>query len=310
MSNLSGRDFLSLKDFTEHDIMSLVTLGLRLKKEQKEGTPHPLLKGKSLAMIFQKASTRTRLAFEVGMYQLGGQAIFLNANDMQLGRGEPIKDTARVLSRMTDGILIRTYAHRDVEELAEYADVPVINGLTDLFHPTQIIADFMTIMEHKGALKGQTLAYVGDGNNVTHSLLIGSALVGMNMRVATPKGYEPDAEIIALAETFAKESGAQLNIGHDFAAAVDHADVVYTDTWASMGQEDEKAAREKAFQGYQVDGAAMAHAASDAIFLHCLPAYRGYEVTDDVIEGPGSVVFDEAENRLHAHKAIMAAVMS
>lgn len=308
--NLSGRDFLTLRDFTGAEIAGLVELGLQLKKELKEGIPHPRLAGKSLAMIFQKASTRTRMAFEVGMYQLGGQAIYLNANDLQIGRGEPLKDTARVMSRFVDGILIRTFAQEDVEILAEYADIPIINGLTDSYHPTQVIADLMTIQEYKGRLQGLTMAYVGDGNNMSHSLMIGCASVGMSIRVATPKAYAPDAEVISFAQKRAAENGVQVTVGEDMKEALTGVDVVYTDTWSSMGQEDEKEARTKAFAGYQIDAAAMALAAPDAIFLHCLPAYRGFEVTEDVIEGPQSVVFDEAENRLHAHKAIMAAVMA
>lgn len=308
--NLSGRDFLTLRDFSGDEIVGLVELGLQLKKELKEGVPHPHLAGKSLAMIFQKASTRTRMAFEVGMYQLGGQAIYLNANDLQIGRGEPLKDTARVLSRFVDGILIRTFAHEDVETLAEYADIPIINGLTDTYHPTQVIADLMTIQEHKGSLKGLTMAYVGDGNNMSHSLMIGCAAVGMSIRVATPKGYTPDTEIVEFAQKLAVETGAQVTVGDNMKEALTGVDIVYTDTWASMGQEDEKDARAKAFAEFQIDEAAMAYAAPDAIFLHCLPAYRGFEVTEEVIEGSQSVVFDEAENRLHAHKAIMVAVMS
>jgi ornithine carbamoyltransferase len=260
-------------------------------------------------MIFQKSSTRTRVSFEVGMYQLGGSALFLSTNDLQIGRGEPIKDTARVLSRYLDGIMIRTYSHADVEELAEYADIPVINGLTDDYHPTQIIADLITIQEHKGKLEGIKFAYVGDGNNMTHSLMIGCAKVGMDVTVACPDGYMPNPEIVALAQGYAAESGGSVTVMHDPKEAVAGVDVVYTDTWASMGQEAEKEIRKKAFAGYQVDDAMMALAKPDAIFMHCLPAYRGMEVTDEVIESPQSVVFDEAENRLHAHKAIMASVM-
>ncbi len=308
--NLSGRDFLTLRDFSGEEIVGLVELGLQLKKELKEGVPHPRLAGKSLAMIFQKASTRTRMAFEVGMYQLGGQAIYLNANDLQIGRGEPLKDTARVLSRFVDGILIRTFAQEDVEILAKYADVPIINGLTDSYHPTQVIADLMTIQEHKGYLKGLTMAYVGDGNNMSHSLMIGCAAVGISIHVATPKAYAPDAEVVDFAQKLAAQTGVQVTVGVDMKEALAGADVVYTDTWASMGQEDEKDVRTKAFTGFQIDDAAMTLAVPDAIFLHCLPAYRGFEVTEEVIEGPQSVVFDEAENRLHAHKAIMAAVMA
>ena len=307
--SLKGRDFLTLKDFTRQEIEEMVNLGIDLKAKQKAGIPTPILAGKTLGMIFQKSSTRTRVSFEVGMYQLGGSALFLSTNDLQIGRGEPIKDTARVLSRYLDGIMIRTYSHADVEELAEYADIPVINGLTDDYHPTQIIADLITIQEHKGKLEGIKFAYVGDGNNMTHSLMIGCAKVGMDVTVACPDGYMPNPEIVALAQSYAAESGGSVTVIHDPKEAVKGVDVVYTDTWASMGQEAEKEIRKKAFAGYQVDDAMMALAKPDAIFMHCLPAYRGMEVTDEVIESPQSVVFDEAENRLHAHKAIMASVM-
>ena len=307
--SLKGRDFLTLKDFTRQEIEEMVNLGIDLKAKQKAGIPTPILAGKTLGMIFQKSSTRTRVSFEVGMYQLGGSALFLSTNDLQIGRGEPIKDTARVLSRYLDGIMIRTYSHADVEELAEYADIPVINGLTDDYHPTQIIADLITIQEHKGKLEGIKFAYVGDGNNMTHSLMIGCAKVGMDVTVACPDGYMPNPEIVALAQGYAAESGGSVTMMHDPKEAVKGVDVVYTDTWASMGQEAEKEIRKKAFAGYQVDDAMMALAKPDAIFMHCLPAYRGMEVTDEVIESPQSVVFDEAENRLHAHKAIMASVM-
>lgn len=307
--SLKGRDFLTLKDFTRQEIEEMVNLGIDLKAKQKAGIPTPILAGKTLGMIFQKSSTRTRVSFEVGMYQLGGSALFLSTNDLQIGRGEPIKDTARVLSRYLDGIMIRTYSHADVEELAEYADIPVINGLTDDYHPTQIIADLITIQEHKGKLEGIKFAYVGDGNNMTHSLMIGCAKVGMDVTVACPDGYMPNPEIVALAQGYAAESGGSVAVMHDPKEAVKGVDVVYTDTWASMGQEAEKEIRKKAFAGYQVDDAMMALAKPDAIFMHCLPAYRGMEVTDEVIESAQSVVFDEAENRLHAHKAIMASVM-
>ena len=307
--SLKGRDFLTLKDFTRQEIEEMVNLGIDLKAKQKAGVPTPILEGKTLGMIFQKSSTRTRVSFEVGMYQLGGSALFLSTNDLQIGRGEPIKDTARVLSRYLDGIMIRTYSHADVEELAEYADIPVINGLTDDYHPTQIIADLITIQEHKGKLEGIKFAYVGDGNNMTHSLMIGCAKVGMDVTVACPDGYMPNPEIVALAQGYAAESGGSVTVMHDPKDAVKGVDVVYTDTWASMGQEAEKEIRKKAFVGYQVDDAMMALAKPDAIFMHCLPAYRGMEVTDEVMESAQSVVFDEAENRLHAHKAIMASVM-
>ena len=307
--SLKGRDFLTLKDFTRQEIEEMVNLGIDLKAKQKAGIPTPILEGKTLGMIFQKSSTRTRVSFEVGMYQLGGSALFLSTNDLQIGRGEPIKDTARVLSRYLDGIMIRTYSHADVEELAAYADIPVINGLTDDYHPTQVIADLITIQEHKGKLAGVKFAYVGDGNNMTHSLMIGCAKVGMDVTVACPDGYMPNPEVVALAQGYAAESGGSVTVMHDPKEAVKGVDVIYTDTWASMGQEAEKEIRKKAFAGYQVDDALMALAKPDAIFMHCLPAYRGMEVTDEVMESAQSVVFDEAENRLHAHKAIMASVM-
>ncbi len=307
--SLKGRDFLTLKDFTGQEIMDMVQLGIDLKAKLKAGIPTPILAGKSLGMIFQKSSTRTRVSFEVGMYQLGGQALFLSSNDLQIGRGEPIQDTARVLSRYLDAILIRTFSHQEVEDLAKYADVPVINGLTDDYHPTQVIADLITIQEHKGHLKGIKFAYVGDGNNMTHSLMIGGAKTGMDVVVACPDGYMPNPEIVAQAQQYAAEYGGSVTVLHDPKEAVADADVVYTDTWASMGQEAEKEIRKKAFAGYQVDSALMALAKSDAIFMHCLPAYRGWEVTEEVMESAQSVVFDEAENRLHAHKAILATVV-
>ena len=307
--NLKGRDFLTLRDFTSEEIEYIVDLGLDLKDKKKRGIPHPYLQGKSLAMIFQKSSTRTRVSFEVGMYQLGGQALFLSTKDLQIGRGEPVQDTARVLARYVDGILIRTYEQAEVEAFAKYADVPVINGLTDTYHPTQVIADLITIKEQKGHLAGLEFCYVGDGNNMTHSLMIGMLKCGLNVRVATPEGYKPDAEIVAYAQSIAAEKGLSLTLTDDPKAAVKDADIVYTDTWASMGQEDEKDARTKAFAGYQIDAATFATAKSDAIFMHCLPAYRGFEVTDEVLEHERSVIFDEAENRMHAHKAIMAAIM-
>lgn len=304
--SLKGKDFLTLKDFTGQEIADMVNLGIDLKAKLKAGIPTPILAGKSLGMIFQKSSTRTRVSFEVGMYQLGGQALFLSSNDLQIGRGESIQDTARVLSRYLDAILIRTFSHKEVEDLAKYADIPVINGLTDDYHPTQVIADLITIQEHKGRLKGIKMAYVGDGNNMTHSLMIGGAKTGMEVVIAAPEGYKPNPEIVAQAQQYAAESGGSVTVLDDPKEAVAGADVIYTDTWASMGQEAEKEIRKKAFAGYQVDSALMALAKQDAIFMHCLPAYRDWEVTDEVMEGAQSVVFDEAENRLHAHKAILA----
>lgn len=306
---MSLKHFISIHDITVHEFNYLMDLALKLKKEQKAGVKHNILEGKTLGMIFTKSSTRTRISFEVGMYQLGGHPMYLNANDMQLGRGESIYDTANVMSRFVDGIMIRTYDHQDVLDLAKYGSVPVINALTDYLHPCQAMADLMTVYEHKGKLKGLKLAYVGDGNNVAHSLLYACAKAGMHMSVATPVGYECDAEVVANAQADAKETGAQITVCNDPAEAMKDADVVCTDTWTSMGQEAEKAERVKIFKDYQVNKELFSHAKDDAIFIHCLPAYRGYEVTEDIIDGPMSVVFDEAENRLHAQKAVLVALM-
>lgn len=308
-NTLQGRDLLSLHDFSPAEIELILDFAAELKKQQKKGFSHPLLPGQTLAMIFQKSSTRTRVSFEVGMFQLGGQAMFLSASDIQLGRGESIADTGSVLSRYVDGIMIRTFAQSDVEELARYASVPVINGLTDLLHPCQILADLMTVREHKGGLAGLQLAYVGDGNNICHSLLFGCAKTGMHINVATPPGYEPRAEIVAAARQDARDTGALITITTDPGAALAGADVVVTDVWASMGQESEQQARAKVFAPYQVNEDLVAGAKPDYIFMHCLPAHRGEEVTAAVIDGPHSVVFDEAENRLHVQKAVMALLM-
>ncbi|HOM01846.1 MAG TPA: ornithine carbamoyltransferase [Acetivibrio sp.] len=300
---------ISLHDLSLEDFESIFKLAEKLKRQQKEGIPHHLLKGKTLGMIFTKSSTRTRVSFEVGMYQLGGYPLFLSSNDIQLGRGETIYDTAQVLSRYVDGIMIRTFAHSDVEDLARYGNVPVINGLTDLMHPCQILADLFTVYEHKGTLKGLKLAYIGDGNNIANSLLHGCAKVGMDIAVASPKGYECDSQIVSEAQEDAKVSGSNILLTEDPEEAIKDADVVYTDTWVSMGQESEKEERIKIFMPYQVNSTLFSKANEDAIFLHCLPAYRGYEVTEDVIDGSQSVIFDEAENRLHVQKAIMALLM-
>ncbi len=303
------RHLLTLQGWSGDEILQSLSLALQLKQAQKAGTPHPLLAGKSLAMVFTKSSTRTRVSFEVGMQQLGGHALFLSSADIQLGRGEPIADTAKVLSRMVDGIMIRTFAQADVAGLAEHGTVPVINGLTDDFHPCQALADLLTLYEHKGSLKGLKLAYVGDGNNVAHSLLLGCSKLGIDVAVACPPGYDPIEEIVGWAQRNALEQGSQVLITDSAAEAVAGADAVYTDVWASMGQEAEQAARIKAFAGYQVDATLMQNAKSGAIFLHCLPAHRGEEVAAEVIGGPQSVVFDQAENRLHAQKAVMALLM-
>ncbi len=306
---LKGRDFISIHDFNDAEVAYILEVGLELKQEQKQGLAHPLLAGKTLGMIFQKASTRTRVAFEVGMYQLGGHALFLSPRDIQLGRGETIKDTALVLARMLDGIMIRTFSHEEVLELAQWASIPVINGLTDLLHPTQVIGDMMTIQEHKGRLQGLKMAYIGDGNNVAHELLFGAAKVGMDVTCACPWGFEPDDKIMQLAQKDAHETGARLEVVESPWDAVKGADIIYTDVWASMGQEDDAEDKEKKFRHYQVNQALLREANRGAIVMHCLPAKRGKEITDEVIDGPQSVVFDEAENRLHAHKAIMALVM-
>lgn len=303
------QDFISLHDLTKEQISALLELALKLKKEQKAGIPHPLLAGKTLAMIFTKSSTRTRVSFEVGMTQLGGYPLFLSSNDIQLGRGETIYDTAKVLERYVDGIMIRTYSHQDVLDLAEHADIPVINALTDLLHPCQVLADLQTIYEKKGKLEGLKLAYIGDGNNMANSIMYGCGKMGLNCAIAAPAGFMPDEGVTENAKADFQKSGASLLLTHDPAEAVRGADVVYTDTWVSMGMEAEKAERVKLFQPYQVNGELFAHAKDDALFMHCLPAYRGFEVTAEVIDGKNSVIFDEAENRLHAQKAVMAALM-
>jgi ornithine carbamoyltransferase len=301
-----GRSFVSMHDWSTEEIHTLLRVATRLKDEQRAGTPHPVLAGKTLAMIFQKTSTRTRVSFEVGMDQLGGHALFLSSNDIQLKLGETIHDTARVLGRMVDGIMARTYAHSDVEDLARWSGVPVINGLSDLLHPCQALADLLTIQEKKGRLEGLRLAYVGDSNNVTHSLLEAGAKVGMHVRVGSPSGYQPKQLILEPAQEAARKTGARLEVTEDARAAVEGADVIYTDTWASMGQEGEHEARVQIMRPYQVNARLLAAASPDCIFMHCLPAHRGEEVTAEVIDGPHSVVFDEAENRLHAQKALLA----
>jgi len=304
------KHLVSLYDLTLEDINEIFELSEKLKRQLKEGVEHKLLKNKTLGMIFTKSSTRTRVSFEVGMYQLGGYPLFLSSNDIQLGRGETIYDTAQVLSRYLDGIMIRTFAHSDVEELANHGNIPIINGLTDLMHPCQILTDLFTIYEHKGELKGLKLAYVGDGNNIANSLLHGCAKVGMDISVASPKGYECDKNIVAEAQKDAEISGSKIVLTEDPYVAVKDADVIYTDTWVSMGQEAEKEERIKIFMPYQVNSDLYSNAKEDAVFLHCLPAYRDYEVTSDIIDGSQSLVFDEAENRLHVQKAIMVKLMA
>lgn len=303
------KDLISLHYLSTGEIFEILKVAEKLKYELKNGIAHNILKGKTLGMIFTKSSTRTRVSFEVGMAQLGGYALFLSSNDIQLGRGETIYDTANVLSRYIDGIMIRTYKHSDVEDLAKYSSIPVINGLTDLLHPCQVLADLLTIYEHKSKLEGLKLAYVGDGNNVAHSLLYGCAKVGMDISVATPKGYQCNSDVVESAKEDAKLTGAKIVTTEDPVEAVKDADVIYTDTWVSMGQEDEKKERINIFKQYQVNGKLFSMAKEDAVFLHCLPAYRGLEVTEEVIDGPQSLVFDEAENRLHAQKAVMALLL-
>ena len=305
-----GRNFLTLLDYSKTEIEQLIMLGLDIKKKKKNNILYQPLKGKTLGMIFEKASTRTRVSFEVGMFQLGGHALYLNNNDLQLKRGETMADTAKVLSRYVDGILLRTNDQDKLIELAKNSTVPVINGLSDLYHPTQAIADMMTVYEEKGKWEGIKLTYVGDGNNVAHSLMIVGAKLGINVVVACPKGYEPNEQIYDKAKKLANEHGAQLEVTSDVEKAVQQADVIYTDVWASMGQEEENQIRLKKFEGYQINQRLAKMAKKDYIFMHCLPAHREEEVTAEVIDGPNSVVFDEAENRLHAHKAILTALMT
>jgi ornithine carbamoyltransferase len=304
------KHLLCLSQWSSQEIIELLNLADKLKYEKAKGIRHNhLLKGKTLGLVFAKSSTRTRVSFEVGMYQLGGYSIFLSSNDIQLGRGETMEDTAKTLSRYLDGIMIRTYKQSDLEILAEYGTIPIINGLTDSQHPCQILADLQTIREKKGKLKGLKLAYVGDGNNVANSLLIGCAKVGMNISVASPKGYECDEYSLKAAKETAEITGSIIEMTTDPVKAVKDADVVYTDTWASMGMEAEKQIRSQIFVPYQVNEELMEKAKNDAIFMHCLPAYRGFEVTAGVIDGPKSVVFDEAENRLHAQKAVLVKLL-
>ncbi|RAP73917.1 ornithine carbamoyltransferase [Paenibacillus montanisoli] len=307
--SLKGRDFIGLGDYTPAEVRYLIDLAIELKRKQKAGEFYHPLKGKTLGMIFEKSSTRTRVSFEVGMYQLGGQALFLSRNDLQIGRGETISDTAQTLSRYLDGMMIRTFAHRTVIELARAATVPVINGLTDLSHPCQALCDYQTVLEHKGRLEGLKVAYIGDGNNMVHSLLMGAAKLGMHMSVATPEGYEPDGDIVRMAKENASETGSRIQICRDPKEAIAEADIVYTDVWASMGFEAEQKERELAFANYQVNEDLVRYAKKDYLFMHCLPAHRGEEVSEGVIDGKQSIIFDQAENRLHAQKAIMAAIM-
>ena len=304
---MNHKDFISIHDLTAEEVKETLDLAIRIK-----GSPddfRTVLAGQSLAMIFQKSSTRTRVSFEVGMYQLGGQAMFLSSGDLQLGRGETISDTAEVLSRYVDGIMARTFAHEDVVDLARFGTIPVINGLTDDLHPCQGMADFLTLTEVFGDLRGRKITYVGDGNNVAHSLMLGAAKVGMDIAVATPEGYEVSEQYYDLAMADAAAAGTSIELSHDAAAAAKGASCIYTDVWASMGQEEEAAEKLKAFRDYQVSVELMAEALPEAVFLHCLPAHRGEEVAAEVADGPQSRIFDEAENRLHVQKAIMVQLM-
>ena len=299
------KHLLKLMDLSKNEITEILNLADQLKYEKKNGIEHHILKGKTLGLIFEKSSTRTRVSFEVGMYDLGGNALFLSSRDLQIGRGEPVQDTARVLSRYLDGIMIRTFAQQEVEDLAKYGTIPIINGLTDYCHPCQVLADLMTIREHKGIIEGKKLCYIGDGNNMTNSLIVGGIKMGMSVSVACPKGYEPDAEIMK----WAAENGNFVCTDNILEAAKD-ADVLYTDVWASMGQEAEAEARKKIFKDYQINSDVMAVSHSDAMVMHCLPAHRGEEITADVLEAHANEIFDEAENRLHAQKAVLVKCMA
>lgn len=300
------KHLLTLESLSQEEIKDILNLADQLKYELKHGIEHHHLKGKTLGMIFEKASTRTRVSFETGMYQLGGHPLFLSSNDLQIGRGEPVEDTARVLSRMLDGIMIRTFEQSEVETLAEYGSIPVINGLTDYCHPCQVLADLMTIREFKGKLKGLKMAFIGDGNNMANSIIVGCLKCGMSVAIACPKGYEPPQNIL----DFASQYEGMFELTSDPLKAAEGADVVYTDVWASMGQEEEKAIREKAFAGIQVNKELMSKTNDECMVLHCLPAHRGEEITADVFEEHADEIFEEAENRLHAQKAVMVRLMA
>lgn len=308
--SLCGQDFLDFSSYSSGELRALLKLAEVLKEAQKTGFTHDLLVGKTLGMIFEKASTRTRVSFEVAMLQLGGHALYLPSGTTQMGRGEPIADTARVMSRYVDAVMIRTFGHEIVQEFAEYATIPVINGLTDEHHPCQALSDALTILEHKGRLEGITIAYLGDGNNMAHSLLQLAPKLGMNIRVACPSGYLPMREVVEEAIHWGQANGTQVLVTTDPLRAIEDADVVYTDVWASMGAEAEAEERKEKFADYQVNAELVAQAAPDYIFMHCLPAHRGEEVTAEIIDGPHSVVFDQAENRLHVQKAILSALMA
>ena len=309
LDGLKGRDFTRVADWTGEELEHTLDLADELKEQQKRREQHHLLPGRTLGMIFQKPSTRTRVSFEVGIAQLGGTGLYLSAGDLQLGRGETLKDTATVLSRYLDAIMIRTFAQADVEELARHASIPVINGLTDSAHPCQALADVMTIQERLGRLEGVTVAYLGDGNNVCASLMVAAAKLGLNFRAATPEGYEPSVEAVKLAREAAAQRGATIELLADPREAAAGADVLYTDVWTSMGQEEERERRLRDLAGFGIDDELVGLANEDAIVLHCLPAHYGEEITEDVLYGPQSAVWDQAENRLHAQKALMALVI-
>lgn len=303
------KDLLKMDDLSKEEILDILNLADQLKYEQKHGIEHPHLKGKSLGMIFEKSSTRTRVSFETGMYQLGGNSLFLTDRDLQIGRGEPIEDTARVLSRFIQGIMIRTFSQDEVEKLAKYASIPIINGLTDEEHPCQVLADLMTIRENKNILEGLKVAFIGDGHNMANSLMIGCLKVGMNFAISSPKNYTASEKYLSRAKEIAEKEGVQFTITTSPSEAAKNADVVITDVWASMGREDESAERLKAFEGFQVNKELMEVADKSAMVLHCLPAHRGEEISAEVLEEHANSIFDESENRLHAQKAVLVKLM-
>lgn len=307
---IGQKDFLTLRDLSTDTILDLLESAEKIKEKLHGGVEYTPLKGKTLGMIFEKSSTRTRVSFEVGMLQLGGHALFLSSNDIQIGRGETISDTAKVLSEYIDGIMIRTFGHDKIEELANAATIPVINGLTDTYHPCQALADLLTIKEIKGSLKGLKLAYIGDGNNVVHSLMLACAKTGIDIAIASPKGYEPDADIVMFAEEAAEIQGSKVLVTQSPIDAIKEADIVYADVWTSMGYEQENITRLEVFKPYQINAELIKHAKPDYLFMHCLPAHRGEEVTGEIIDGPNSVVFHQASNRLHAQKAVLVDLLS